>query len=88
MEWLPDVEIQIQDGGGPYWISWKRYNSVKYWPKMMKFDIQVHGIELEWFVVKPDALFQIQDGRRRHLEFYKILYNSAIYGPISMKFET
>jgi len=55
---------------------------------MMKFDIQVHGIRLEWSDVKPDALLQIQDGCRRHLEFYKILYNSAIYGPILMKFET
>ena len=54
---------------------------------MMKFDTQVHGIRLEWFEAKPDALIQIQDGRRRHLEIYKILHNSAIYGPISMKFE-
>ena len=54
---------------------------------MMKFDTQVHDIRLDWSDVKPEAILQIQDGRRRHLEFYKILYNSAIYGPISMKFE-
>ena len=71
----------------PYWISWKRYNSVEYCPKTMEFDTQVHDTRLEWFEAEPDALIQIQDGRRRHLEFYKNLYNSAIYGPILMKFE-
>ena len=53
----------------------------------MKFDTQVHGTRLEWFEAEPDALIQIQDARRRRLEFYKILYILAIYGPILMKFE-
>ena len=54
----------------------------------MKFDTQVHVTRLEWVEAETDALIEIQDGRRRHLEFYKNLYNSAIYGPIMMKFET
>ena len=63
----------------PYWISWKCYNSVKYYPKLMKFDIQVRWTRLEWMKAKPDAFIQIQDGRRHHLEFHKILYNLTNY---------